>query len=149
MDNVTALPGAGRVPEHAQDPTNMPPWRNTAAKGAASELVACVYLLRQGWHVFRSQSSSCPFDLVAYRDGTFCRVEVKSINWGSALRKGPSVAWPTNDEWDLLLVVDPDDGDCTEITDHDPLAGRNLIRAKFGFDALERRRTREELRAAL
>lgn len=81
-------------------------------RGAVSELQACVYLMNKGYHVFRAQSPSCPFDLVAYNAGRCIRVEVKTLT-----RVEPydslGYAQPRNDEWDLLIVVDPG-GECFE-----------------------------------
>jgi PD-(D/E)XK endonuclease len=108
-------------------------WRNGSTKGAASELIACVHLMRQGWHVFRCESPSCPFDLAAYRNGEFVRVEVKSITWTNRARYAPAIPWPVNDEWDLLIAVDPDTCRCYEITSHDPKEGRQVIRTAYGF----------------
>jgi hypothetical protein len=123
------------------------PWPSRTAKGAASELVACAYLMRQGWHVYRCESPTAPFDLAAYRDGRLLRVEVKSIYWPGAddFGVGPSTAWPTNDEWDLLVVADPNNGSCIEIVTHDAHEGRNQIRAIHGFPPVGRRLNRAEL----
>lgn len=75
-----------------------------SATGALSELRACAYLMADGYYVFRCESPSAPFDLVAYRGGTCCRVEVKSISQTAPY--SPTISWPTNDEWDLLIAVD-------------------------------------------
>ena len=60
--------------------------------------------MADGYYVFRCESPSAPFDLVAYRDGICHRVEVKSISKGALA--APTFSWPSNDEWDLLVVVD-------------------------------------------
>lgn len=79
----------------------MTTYRDNGAVGAASELTASAWLLARGFLVFRNVAASGPFDLVAYRDGALSRVEVKSVSANG------SPGWPTNDEWDLLLMVDP------------------------------------------
>jgi len=115
-------------------------WQSKGAKGAASELVACAHLMRQGWHVFRCESPNSPFDLVAYREGEFLRVEVKSISRVPLARTrrspdprmGVGIPWPSNDEWDLLIAVDPDEARCFEITTHDPREGTDLLRVHYG-----------------
>ena len=81
-------------------------------RGAISELRAGVYLLERGYHVFRSESPSCPVDIVAFRPGeTPIKVEVKSLNIQEAQPgrgRGLSVSWPVNGEWDLALFVASD-----------------------------------------
>lgn len=87
--------------------------RNKVIRGAASELVAATHLMRQGYHVFRALSASCPVDMVAWRDGEApLRVEVKSGCWQQRKPGGAvhhTYIHPVNDEWDLLLIVDPSD----------------------------------------
>jgi len=63
--------------------------------GAASELVACAYLMRAGYEVFRAVSPSTSCDLIACRDGVTKRVEVRS---GRYYRRG-------TDRCDLYLIV--------------------------------------------
>lgn len=74
------------------------------ARGAASELLASAHLMAQGYHVFRALAASCPCDLIAWRaDEPALRVEVKT---GNPVRS--TLPAPSNDEWDLLLVVHSD-----------------------------------------
>jgi PD-(D/E)XK endonuclease len=82
------------VPEHKA---------SHSSRGAASELRACASLLEAGYHVFRSLSPACPFDLVAQKDGKFLRVEVKSLGFNP--HGFATFAAPRNREWDLLMVV--------------------------------------------
>lgn len=120
----------------------MTDWYSTSAKGAASELLACVYFLKAGCHVFRSESPSCPFDLVIHRAGLLSRVEIKSLVWRSVEparyvhAAGPVVSWPANDDWDILVVVNLDTGDCLEVTTHDKEEGRAQVREWCGFPPL-------------
>lgn len=66
--------------------------------------------MRQGFYVFFSTSTTVPFDLVAYKDGKFWRVEVRSLSF--ATPTSPCFGWPgPKQEWDLLIVVS-DDGIC-------------------------------------
>lgn len=60
--------------------------------------------MSQGFHVFFASSLSIPFDLVAYKDGRFHKVETKSLNLASNC---PSFGWPKG-EWDMLIVVADD-----------------------------------------
>jgi hypothetical protein len=106
-------------------------WLSRGAKGAASELIACAYLMARGFYVYRCESPHAPFDLVAYNRQRMLRVEVKSINdmkgcWA------PSVSWPKNDEWDLIIAVGGD-GRCIEIESHDRVTCTNIVRAAYGW----------------
>lgn len=74
-------------------------------RGAASELRACAALMDQGYHVFRCEAPTAPFDLVAYRDGICLRVEVKTGSTHPDRPNSPTFTWPRNDEWDLLVIV--------------------------------------------
>jgi len=47
-------------------------------KGASSELIACSWLMDQGYEVFRNVCSHGPADLVAWRDGEILLIDVKS-----------------------------------------------------------------------
>jgi hypothetical protein len=127
VSEVIALP----VPESSAT------WTSRSGKGAASELIASVHLLRQGYHVYRSMAGTAPFDLVAYRDGVLLRVEVKSATMKPGNdRYAPCFTWPANEDWDLLLVADDETGKCVEITSHNPSVGRNQFREHYGFMAL-------------
>lgn len=79
----------------------------TSHVGAASELRACAELMRLGHHVYRCESPNAPFDLAAYKDGVCKRVEVKTMTEPKGTL-APTFAFPTNDEWDLLIVVAED-----------------------------------------
>lgn len=85
-----------------------PSRRRTTTCGAASELRACAVLLDSGYSVFRSESPNAPFDLVAYQDGQLLRVEVKTLSPATSTSYAPVFTWPTNEEWDLLIIVGPD-----------------------------------------
>jgi hypothetical protein len=54
----------------------LPP--NKKHRGAHGELTACVYLLGEGYEVFRNVSAWGTADLIAIRGGEFLRVDVKS-----------------------------------------------------------------------
>jgi hypothetical protein len=47
-------------------------------RGARAELAACHWLLEQGYEVFRNVSYYGHADVVAFRDGEFLRIDVKS-----------------------------------------------------------------------
>lgn len=61
--------------------------------------------MQQGFDVFRSVAPHAPFDLAAYRDGRLLRVEVKTLGKPATPTIVPVFGWPTNDEWDILVVV--------------------------------------------
>lgn len=104
---------------------------STASTGAAAELSACAYLLTRGFHVFRSVSPACPVDAVAFRPGEMpIKVEIKALSRNKGCC---AFAWPTNHEWDLLLVVGPE-GHIFEIMSGTPRnEAINTIRAFYGL----------------
>lgn len=104
-------------------------------KGAASELLACAALMRAGYFVYRAESPSAPFDLVAYRDGRCLRVEVKGIAPQARESHAPAFTWPRNTSWDLLAVVG---ADRVFFFDSDTTAdeARDTIRAHYGHEPL-------------
>lgn len=53
--------------------------------GAVAELIVAADLLSLGYEVFRSVSQSCSCDLVALREGSWLRIEVRT---GSRLKSG-------------------------------------------------------------
>ena len=73
------------------------------ATGIASELRAAAYLTERGFWVFHALSGTYPFDLIAYRDGKFLRVEVKSCVVIGAERL--VIPPRRNQDYDLLLAV--------------------------------------------
>jgi hypothetical protein len=100
-----------------------------SSRGAASELRAGVYLLEQGWHAFRAVSPACPVDYVAWKPGSNpILVEIKSL----VIYHGvPSFTWPTNDAWDLLLLVEP--GRVCEVwAPTTRVEATNAVRAMYG-----------------
>jgi hypothetical protein len=76
--------------------------------GAASELRAAAHLLAQGYDVYRSVAPHAGVDLVAIRGVEQLRVEVKTLGKPEKATHLPPFGWPTNDDWDLLLIVGPD-----------------------------------------
>jgi hypothetical protein len=78
---------------------------NTANRGAISELIASSKLLKMGYHVFRSLSSSCPCDLIVIDpDENIYKIEVKT-GVLSFKNKKLKYSKPSNDYYDILLVV--------------------------------------------
>lgn len=107
-------------------------WTSTGSKGAAGELLACAHLMRQGWHVYRCASPHAPFDLIAWSAGTFVRVEVKTSGKPDGATR-EHFGWPTNDEWDLLIVV-TSSGDCIELADHDRSTALTIFCEQTGVE---------------
>jgi len=58
--------------------------------GAISELKVAVDLLSIGYHVFRAESSGCPCDLIALKNGKLFTIEVRTIvrNENGTIPKG-------------------------------------------------------------
>lgn len=82
-------------------------------RGAHNELVATVWLMKQGYEVFRNVSSHGPIDIIARRGHETLLLDVKSASKGSRVRI-------TQEQAELqiaVLIVDSDDH--CEI-DHDP-----------------------------
>jgi hypothetical protein len=46
-------------------------------RGAHNELLACAFLLNEGYEVFRNVSPCGWADLIAYKEGKFLRIDVK------------------------------------------------------------------------
>ena len=78
----------------------------TATVGATHELLVCAYLMRRGFNVFRSQSPSCPCDIVAMKDGEFFRIEVTTGYRGV---NGVTFPYHAPDKYDILACVFHDD----------------------------------------
>jgi len=70
--------------------------------GAAGELTAAVELIKMGFYVHQAVARTGPFDLIAYHDGAFHRIEVRCIR-KPGQRTG--VEWR---EVDYLASVLPD-----------------------------------------
>lgn len=87
-------------------------------KGAISELTASAWLLSQGYEVFKNCSQHGCVDLVAYKDGLFILVDVKSghpyTNKAGIKNYYPSLKL-TKEQQDLgvkLLISDPETNHC-------------------------------------
>lgn len=74
--------------------------------GAASELLASVDLIQRGWSVFRNVSTHAPCDLVAIKNETIIRIEVKSRTSHYDRTKS-----------DVLAVVNQDSGEISYTPD--------------------------------
>lgn len=73
--------------------------------GATSELVVATDLLKRGYHVYRSLASASPFDLIAYKNGSSIKIEVKTSR---LLKNGAYqiISHPHSEHDILALVVD-------------------------------------------
>ena len=54
-------------------------------RGAMAELMACAWLLRNGFEVFRNVSSVGLIDVVAWKDGQFYAFDIKMVQYGITL----------------------------------------------------------------
>jgi len=59
---------------------------HTKDKGDLGVLKAQIDLFEQGFTIFVPLTEHCPFDLVAYKDGEFRRVQVKYRLWTGSVR---------------------------------------------------------------
>lgn len=87
----------------------VPQWRRDAPKGtigAVHEMLVSYDLLKRGWHVFRSISSSPPYKLIAIKGEKEIKVEVTTGHrFGELLhhpKRKPGL-------WDILAIVVKDD----------------------------------------
>ena len=97
---------------------------HTKNKGDLGVLKAQIDLFEQGFTIFVPLTEHCPFDLVAYRDGVFRRVQVKyravdrygkiavkfSTCWAD--RNGTHTSPIDKEEIDLFCVYCPDTDEC-------------------------------------
>lgn len=113
------------------------------AIGAINELRASSHLMAAGYYVYRCLAPHAPFDLVAYRDGRCLRVEVKSISYPNGFfqrdlddviyKQAPTFGWPTNDQWDVLVIVGEDRCFCFD-SDTPREDVKATIRKHYGCD---------------
>ena len=115
---------------------------HTKDKGDLGVLKAQIDLFEQGFTILAPLTEHCPFDLVAYRDGEFRRVQVKyravdrfgkvgvkfSTCWAD--RNGTHTSPIDKDEVDLYCIYCPDTDECY-----------HLRPADFGSNASLRVRT--------
>ena len=97
---------------------------HTKDKGDLGVLKAQVDLYEQGFTIFTPQTEHCPFDLVAYRDSEFRRVQVKyrtvdkfgkidvkfSTCWND--KHGTHIVPINKREVDLCCIYCPDTDEC-------------------------------------
>ena len=104
---------------------------HTKDKGDLGVLKAQIDLFEQGFTIFVPLTEHCPFDLAAYRDGEFRRVQVKyrsldrfgkvdakfSTCWAD--RNGTHTSPIDKDEVDLYCIYCPDTDECYYLRPHD------------------------------
>lgn len=102
----------------------MPQLHHTKSKGDLGVLKAQVDLFEQGFAILIPQTEHAPFDLAAYRDGEFLRVQVKyrkvdrhgkidvkfSTSWAD--RHGTHSVPIDKSEVDLYCIYCPDTDEC-------------------------------------
>jgi len=103
----------------------------TKEKGDLGVLKAQIDLFEQGFTIFVPLTEHCPFDLVAYRDGGFRRVQVKyraidrygkidvkfSTCWTD--RSGTHTNRVDKNEIDLFCIYCPDTDECYYVSPRD------------------------------
>jgi hypothetical protein len=92
--------------------------------GDLGVLKAQIGLFEQGFTIFVPLTEHCPFDLVAYKDGDFRRVQVKYRSMGRtgkidvkfstcwADRHGTHTVFIDKDEVDIYCIYCPDTDEC-------------------------------------
>ena len=97
---------------------------HTKDKGDLGVLKAQIDLFEQGFTIFVPLTEHCPFDLVAYKDGEFRRVQVKyrsvdrfgkflvkfSSSWAD--RNGTHTSLIDKKEVDIYCIYCPDTDEC-------------------------------------
>lgn len=93
----------------------------TSDKGDIGVAHATADLIEQGWHVLLPVSSISPFDLVAYKDARFLRVQVKyaKIKHGTiradcrvAIINRQRIVRRENQDIDVVCIYCPDNRTC-------------------------------------
>jgi hypothetical protein len=82
-----------------------PDTTDTNKKGAWAELIACAWLIQNGWEVFRNVTPTGARDLVARRHGKYIGIDVKLIR---TLGRGPSLKPEqlADGVWPLFVLPD-------------------------------------------
>ncbi len=84
-------------------------------KGAISELIACAWLLKEGWEVFRNTSAHGPADLVLWRPSTN---EIRFVDVNTAIKSSRAVGYkqikapPQSRHAGVLILSVFEDGHC-------------------------------------
>jgi Holliday junction resolvase-like predicted endonuclease len=74
--------------------------------GTISEMMVCQDLLKSGYYVFRSISPNSPFDIIASKNGSLIKIEVRTAakridgSWGVNKKTGHE-----NDMYDTIAAV--------------------------------------------
>ena len=106
--NIYCSPLCAKSVEQAR--RDVRPWAkenklSSGTVGALGELRVAVDLMQRGYHVFRALSPSCPCDIIAFRNTTVLRVEVRTAN----VRKNDwSIPRYQRDKCDVYAAVLPD-----------------------------------------
>ena len=85
---------------------------SNASLGALSELVACAWLLREGYQVFRNVSPHGPYDVVAIKGDDVIRIDVKTIRRYGSEGKYPIPNHKLRAPDAVILYVDAEDQRC-------------------------------------
>jgi hypothetical protein len=87
---------------------------STSRRGAQSEMIACVWLVSQGFDVFRSTHPDGIGDIVAYKNNGFLIIDVKS--WSTDKKRGQmyhaALSKKQISHNVRLLLVNPISGEC-------------------------------------
>lgn len=79
------------------------------AVGALSELRACVWLIEEGWEVYRNVTAHGLGDIIAFRDGEMIHADVKTKTSGGYVSSGPR---PEQIAAGVALIYVDSDGGC-------------------------------------
>lgn len=76
-------------------------------RGALSEMIACAWLLQQGYEVYRNISAHGLADLVAIKEGRILQIDVKTLSAGAPM----GLRWQQTAVGVAVIYVRPD-GSC-------------------------------------
>ena len=78
-------------------------------RGAESEMVACAWLLANGYEVFRNVSQHGDVDIVGWKDGSFHNFDVKTLGERHILTALSAAQMARGVK---IVAVNPDDNSC-------------------------------------
>lgn len=99
-------------------------------QGAKNELLAALWLIGEGYEVFRNISHHGPMDIVAIRGGEVLRLDVKQGYFGEGGKRVMTILKQEQRDAGIYALHVFPDGSC--FIDYNPMARRNLTCLKCG-----------------
>jgi|SRR5674476_703937 len=105
-------------------------------RGAHSEMLACAWLIEQGYEVFRNVSPFGDIDIVGWKDGVFEGFDVKTLPHNS---KKTRFARPSQTRRDVKFIIVTQSGKCSIAGPETAAASLTCPACGKGFQARRRR----------